>query len=46
MLSTAPKIDISSTEIRDNLSKGINVKKYLTPKSFKYIIKKKFFTGL
>ena len=46
MLSTAPKIDISSTEIRDYLSKGINVKKYLTPKSFKYIIKKKFFTGL
>ena len=46
ILNDAPKIDISSTEIRDYLSKGVDVKKYLTTESFEYIIKKKFFTSL
>ena len=44
ILRTAPKIDISSTNIRDYLSKGADVKKYLPSKSLEYIIKNKFFT--
>ena len=44
ILRTAPKIDISSTNIRDYLSKGADVKKYLPAKSLEYIIKNKFFT--
>ncbi len=44
ILRTAPKIDISSTNIRDYLSKGVDVKKYLPAKSLEYIIKNKFFT--
>ena len=43
ILKGAPKIDISSTKIRDYLSKGFDVKKYLPSDSFEYIIKKKFF---
>tara|TARA_A200000113_G_scaffold76014_1_gene66826 strand:+ start:1407 stop:1994 length:588 start_codon:yes stop_codon:yes gene_type:complete len=43
ILNTAPKIDISSTKIRDYLSKGIDVKKYLSKDSFEYILEKKFF---
>jgi nicotinate-nucleotide adenylyltransferase len=43
ILNTAPKIDISSTKIRDYLSKGIDVKKYLPKDSFEYILEKKFF---
>ena len=44
ILRTAPNIDISSTNIRDYLSKGADVKKYLPAKSLEYIIKNKFFT--
>tara|TARA_B100001057_G_scaffold407157_1_gene420891 strand:+ start:1562 stop:2149 length:588 start_codon:yes stop_codon:yes gene_type:complete len=44
ILRAAPKIDISSTNIRDYLSKGADVKKYLPAKSLEYIIKNKFFT--
>lgn len=44
ILRTAPNIDISSTNIRDYLSKGVDVKKYLPAKSLEYIIKNKFFT--
>tara|TARA_B100000575_G_scaffold137736_1_gene109877 strand:+ start:1513 stop:2100 length:588 start_codon:yes stop_codon:yes gene_type:complete len=44
ILSAAPKIDISSTEIRNYLSKGVDVKKYLPEKSLKYILEKKFFS--
>ena len=43
ILRTAPKIDISSTKIRDYLSKGIDVEKYLSKESFEYIIKNKYF---
>ena len=43
ILNTAPKIDISSTKIRDYLSKGIDVKKYLPKDSFEYILEKNFF---
>ena len=43
LLRTAPKIDISSTKIRDYLSKGIDVEKYLPKESFEYIIKNKYF---
>ena len=43
ILNTAPKIDISSTKIRDYISNGIDVKKYLPKDSFEYIIEKKFF---
>ena len=43
ILRTAPKIDISSTKIRDYISKGIDVKKYLPKESFEYIIKNKYF---
>lgn len=43
ILRNAPKIDISSTKIRDYLSKGIDVEKYLSKESFEYIIKKKYF---
>lgn len=43
ILRNAPKIDISSTKIRDYLSKGIDVEKYLSNESFEYIIKKKYF---
>ena len=43
ILRNAPKIDISSTKIRDYLSKGIDVEKYLSKESFEYIIKNKYF---
>ena len=43
ILGNAPKIDISSTKIRDYLSKGIAVEKYLSKESFEYIIKNKYF---
>ena len=43
ILRTAPKIDISSTEIRDYLSKGFNVRKYLPKDSFEYILENKFY---
>ena len=42
-LRNAPKIDISSTKIRDYLSKGIDVEKYLSKESFEYITKNKYF---
>mgnify|MGYP001477729645 FL=1 len=44
ILSSAPKIDISSTKIRDCLLKGVDVKKYLPKKSLEYILEKKFFS--
>ena len=43
ILRNAPKIDISSTKIRDYLSNGIDVEKYLSKESFEYIIKNKYF---
>ena len=44
ILRSAPKIDISSTKIRDCLLKGVDVKKYLPKKSLEYILEKKFFS--
>ena len=44
ILRSAPKIDISSTKIRNYLLKGFDVKKYLPEKSLEYILEKKFFS--
>ena len=44
ILMSAPKIDISSTKIRNYLLKGFDVKKYLPEKSLEYILEKKFFS--
>lgn len=44
ILRSAPKIDISSTKIRNYLLKGVDVKKYLPKKSLEYILEKKFFS--